>query len=110
MSTTYSPIIMRFLSRAIHVTPLIYLFCGSHFLHTILAKSHQSLTPWNEVLHAVRVAAKAGHVDWEHPSGSSLQDISTVGDKGLGDRGMAVTCGSVESSVATFVFYLNTGT
>lgn len=77
------------------------------FLHTILTKL---LTPWNEILDTIRVATKAGHVDREHPPCPSLQDVGTVGDKCLGDRGMAMTSSSVESSVPTLVFYLNTGT
>ena len=80
---------------------------GHIFLHTILT---DSLTPWNEVLHTIRVATKAGHMDWEHPPSPSFQDVGTVGDKRLGDRGVAMTSGCVESSVPTFVFYLNTGT
>ena len=69
-----------------------------------------SLTPGYEVLHTVRVATKTGHVDRKHPSSTTFQDIGTVGDERLGDRGVAMTGGSVEGRVPTLVLDLNTGT
>ena len=68
-----------------------------------------ALTPWDEVLHTVRVPTEAGHVHREHAPSPTLQDIGTVGDKGLGDRGVAMTSGSVQGSVPTLVLNLNTG-
>ena len=66
------------------------------------------LTPWDEVLHTVGVPTEAGHVHREHTPGPTLQDIGTVGDEGLGDRGVAMTSSSVQGSVPTLILNLNT--
>ena len=69
-----------------------------------------SITPGYEVLHTVRVATKTSHVDRKHPSSTTLQDNGTVRDERLGDRGVAMTGGSVEGRVPTLVLNLNTST
>lgn len=66
------------------------------------------ITPWDEVLHTVRVATEASHVHRKHAPCPTLQDVGTIGDQGLGDRGMAVTSSGVEGSVPTLVLDLNT--
>ena len=67
------------------------------------------LTPRDEVLHTVRISTEAGHVDRQHAPGPTLQDVGTIGDEGLGDRGVAMTSSSVQGSVPTLVLNLNTG-
>ena len=49
-------------------------------------------------------------MDGKHPPSTSLKDVGTVGDEGLGDRGVAMTGGSVESCIPTLVLNLYTGT
>ena len=69
-----------------------------------------SLTPWDKILHTVGVATEAGHVHREHTPGPSLQDVGTIGDQRLGDRGMAMAGGRVEGSVPTLILNLHSGT
>ena len=82
------------------------MYAHSH-MHT---SSNTSLTPWDKILHTVRVSTEASHVHREHAPSPTLQDVGTVGDEGLGDRGVAVTSSGVEGSVPTLVLNLNTGT